>query len=107
MTFYKALIYKTFVEYSYIILIKTYRMSRKHIPLGFIKGSKIRELRQKENISPSKFAGMVDIHTTRLSAIENTLVKPVNLSAYNLAKIAHCLRVDINELIDSTKIKID
>lgn len=82
-------------------------MSKKNIPIGFVKGKRIQQLRIEKGISCKDFAYEVDIHYTWLSTIENNLMEGINIGSYTLAKMANRLGVSLSELIDESKVTLE
>lgn len=65
---------------------------------GMIKeklGSRIRELRIRENLSQEKFALMIDMDRTYLASVENG---KRNISLENIYKIANGFHITMEEL---------
>lgn len=69
-------------------------MSEIDISIKF--GKRVKELRLQKKLSQGKLAKLLDVHPTYISGIERG---KRNLSLKNIEKIAHALKVSINDLL--------
>lgn len=73
---------------------------KKSKEIGYIVGSTIRKLREKQGVSQEELAERAGIHRTFMSHVE---CATRNITVYNLVKIARALRVKPSMLLEDIK----